>query len=119
MLNFIITLSILFLFFELRSLIWPRNNDRKILKIKSDIEQGFLNPLDRPFLTLHLIYFIWSIMGLLTSLWYIFLIFIIFSFISTNFISRIDNLRKRLIIRRIDSIVSILIIITLIIKYFQ
>jgi hypothetical protein len=117
MLNIIISLSILFLIIELRALVWPKNYDRKVMKIKSDVKQGFLNPLDRPFLTLHLVYFIWSIVGLFTSLWYLFLIFIVFSFISSNAINKTDNMRNRLIIRRIDAIFSISIIITLIIQH--
>lgn len=115
MINILLITSIIFLIHEVKTFIWPEKYHKKVKKIKDDIRGGFLNPKDRPFITLHLFYFIWSVIGLFTNLWLIFLSFILFSIstsIINNKIKRDINLIR---LRRFDSFISIIFIIILII----
>lgn len=115
MINILIVTSLIFLINEIKTFIWPEKYHKRVKKIKDDIKEGFLNPKHRPFITLHLFYFIWSVIGLFTNLWPIFLSFILFSIstsIINNKIKRDINLIR---LRRLDSFISIIFIITLII----
>lgn len=118
MINIILTLSIVFLLHEIRTLIWPLKYDKQISKIKKNVKQGYLNPNDRPFMIFNFIYFIWSIIGLFTPYWSIFAILITFSFISGLFLRTEDSI-KRIRLRRFDSLVSIVILLTLLVIYYK
>jgi hypothetical protein len=119
MLNIFILLSLIFIIHELLVLISPHNYDKQILKIKKDVSNGFINPNDRSFIIFNLIYFIWSIVGLFTQMWPYFIILFAFSYISGMKIRNCDETIKRLRHRRIDSLISILIIASIVISYFK
>jgi len=118
MINIILTLSIVFLLHEIRTLVWPLKYDKQISKIKKNVKQGYLNPNDRPFMIFNYIYFIWSIIGLFTPYWSIFAILITFSLISGLFLRTEDSI-KRIRLRRFDSLVSIIILLTLLVIYYK
>jgi hypothetical protein len=119
MLNIFILLSLIFIIHELVILISPHNYDKQILKIKKDISNGFINPNDRSFIIFNMFYFIWSFIGLFTQFWPLFTIMIAFGYISGTLISKHSESIKRLRHRRIDSLISILIIVLIVISYFN
>lgn len=111
-------ISLVFLIHEIKILIWPLKYDEQIQRIKKNTKNGYLNRDDRPFMIFNFVYFIWSIIGLFTPYWMIFTILITFSFISGLFL-RTDDSIKRIRLRRFDSLVSIIILVTLLIFYFK
>lgn len=119
MLNSFILISIIFILHELRVLITPFNYDKQIVSIKKDISSGFLNPNDRPFIIFNLIYFSWSIVGLFTQMWPYFIILFAFSYISGMKIRNCDETIKRLRHRRVDALISILILSVILFIYYQ
>ena len=119
MLNIIILMSIIFITHELVVLIRPFNYDKQIVSIKKDISSGFLNPNDRPFIIFNLIYFSWSIVGLFTQMWPYFIILFAFSYISGMKIRNCDETIKRLRHRRVDALISILILSVILFSYYQ
>ena len=117
MINIIVLLSIVFLINEIKTLIWPSNYDKQISRIKKDTKEGYLNPNDRPFMVFNLIYFIWSIIGLFTQYWIIFSILFLFSFISARLLKTEDTI-NRIRLRRFDSFISSIILITLLLTHY-
>lgn len=118
MINIIVLLSIVFLINEIKTLIWPSNYDKQISRIKKDTKEGYLNPNDRPFMMFNLIYFIWSIIGLFTQYWIIFSTFFIFSFISARLFLKTEDTINRIRLRRFDSFISSIILITLLLTHY-
>lgn len=118
MMNIILILSLVFLIHEIRTIIWPLKYDKQISKIKKNLKDGYLNPNDRPFMIFNFIYFIWSVLGLLTPYWVIFLLFIIFSFLSTKYLLKTEDTINRIRLRRFDSVVSIIIITALLLTHY-
>lgn len=118
MINIIVLLSVVFLINEIKTFIYPSNYDKQISKIKKDIKEGYLNPNDRPFLMFNFIYFLWSVIGLFTEYWIIFLLLIIFSFLSAKYLLKTDDTIKRIRLRRLDSFISSIIIITLLLTHY-
>lgn len=118
MVNIIVLLSIVFLAHEIRTLIFPLKYDKQISKIKKDIKEGYINPNDRPFMIFNFSYFIWSFIGLFTPYWMIFTTLITFSFISGLYLRTEDSI-KRIKLRRFDSLVSIIILLTLLIFSYK
>lgn len=112
-------MSIIFITHELVVLIRPFNYDKQILSIKKDISSGFLNPNDRPFIIFNLIYFIWGIVGLFTQMWSYFIILFAFSYISGIKIRNCDGAIKRLRHRKVNSLISILILSAIFLSYYQ
>ena len=118
MINIIVLLSIVFLINEIKTLIWPSNYDKQISRIKKDTKEGYLNPNDRPFMVFNLIYFIWSIIGLFTQYWIIFSILFLFSFISARLFLKTEDTINRIRLRRFDSFISSIILITLLLTHY-
>lgn len=114
MTNIIISLSLLFLFYELTLLFRPLKYDRELSRIKDDIKQGFLNPNDRGFIVFNVIYFAWSILGLLTYLWPVFLSIIVTGYLSSKVSPNIKLEKSRVRWRVIDSLVSSIFLLILI-----
>lgn len=118
MLNILVLLSIIFIIHELVILINPFNYDKQILKIKKDVSGGFINPNDRPFILFNLFYFTWSILGLFTTMWPYFTIMIAFSYLSGTKIRNCEETIKRLRHRRVDALISIIILSSIMIAYY-
>ena len=118
MINIIVLLSVVFLIIEIKTLIWSSNYDKQISRIKKDTKEGYLNPNDRPFMLFNFTYFIWSIIGLFTQYWIIFSILVIFSFISAKTLLKTEDTIKRIRLRRLDSFISSIILITLLLTHY-
>lgn len=117
MVNIFVILSFIFLIHEMNTLFFTKKYDQKISKIKKNLNNSYLNPNDRPFMTFQLVYFIWSIFGLFTLYRWIIALFITFSMISSLW-TKTDDTIKRIRLRRLDSIISIVFLITIIVKHF-
>lgn len=116
--NIIISLSFLFLFYELTLLFRPLKYDRQLSRIKDDIKQGFLNPNDRGFIVFGLIYLAWSIFGLFTYLWPVFLSIIVTGYLSSKVSSNLELEKSRVRWRVIDSLVSSIFLLILIFIHY-
>lgn len=118
MINILVLLSVVFLINEIKTFIWPSDYDKQISRIKKDTKEGYLNPNDRPFMIFNFTYFIWSVIGLFTQYWLIFSILFLFSFISAKTFLKTEDTIKRIRLRRLDSFISSIIIITLLLTHY-
>jgi hypothetical protein len=113
MFELFITLGIPFLFFEFSVLILPDRYTMYLKDIKDNIKENKIEFEDRAFIAFNFFYFIWTIIGLFTSLWPYFLsitLLSIINFIASKIISSDINIIRW---RMIDSLLTIIIIIGL------
>lgn len=118
MINIFVLFSVVFLIHEIKTFISPYGYDKQLQKVKSDLKEGYLNPNDRPFIYFNMIYFIWSVTGLFTHYWVISITLILFSTISGMITNKEQDVIKRLRLRRFDSLVSSIILITLLLTHY-
>ena len=119
MLSIIILLGIVFSINELRVVFRPYIYDRQLKKIKSNLQQRYINPNDRSFILFNLLYLLWSVFGLFTTYWPIFLSLILIGVLSSITTKNIEIERTRAIYRVIDSLFSIVLISILIYLYIS
>ena len=115
----IILLGIVFSINELRVVFRPYIYDRQLKKIKSNLQQRYINPNDRSFILFNLLYLVWSVFGLFTTYWPIFLSLIIIGVLSSITTKNIEIERTRAMYRVIDSLFSIVLISILIYLYIS
>jgi hypothetical protein len=111
----IISLSIIFLIFEIRNFIYPSKYDSELKRIKENIKNGLLSPSDKPFMVFNLLYFIWSIIGLFSDYSVPFIGLFVIGLISSRINKDISE-KERITGRRVDAFFSAFILI--IITYF-
>jgi hypothetical protein len=119
MLSIIILLGIVFSINELRVVFRPYIYDRQLKKIKSNLQQRYINPNDRSFILFNLLYLVWSVFGLFTTYWPIFLSLILIGVLSSITTKNIEIERTRAMYRVIDSLFSIVLISILIYLYIS
>lgn len=118
MTSIIISLSILFLIYELTTMVKPYDYDKKLQRIKKDLDSNYLNPVDRPFIIFNFTYFIWTLAGLFTTEWPMFLTMIVFSILISRLTKYQKSDIKRVRSRVIDSSISIILLLTILIRYY-
>lgn len=118
MINILVLFGVIFLIQEIKTLILPYEYDKQITRIKKDIKDGYLNPNDRPFMIFNFIYFFWSLIGLFTNYWMLFAVLILFGFVTSRYYLKERSLIERVRIRRLESFISALIIISLLITHY-
>jgi hypothetical protein len=111
----IISLSIIFLIFEIRNFIYPSKYDDESKRIKENIKRGVLEPGDKPFMIFNLLYFVWSIIGLFSPFSIPFIGLLVIGLISSR-LNKDASEKERITGRRVDAAFSSIIL--LIITYF-
>lgn len=117
MLNLFITLSIVFFLYELTTLFFTKRFDDYSLEIGKKIQSEKLDPEDKPFMLFNLSYFIWTIIGLFTEYNLLFFALVSLSIVSAWLLKKLET-TSRIRQRRLDAILSIIIISSIFIQHF-
>lgn len=118
MIDLFVLFSFIFMIYEIRVVIDPYNYDKQLTETKSNSKRGYYNPNDKPFMIFNTFYFLWTIIGLFTQYWLISLAFFLFSLMSSLFTNKEKDKYKRIKLRRMDSIICIGLLITLILRHY-
>jgi hypothetical protein len=111
-------LSIVFIIYELINFINPLRLDKDMASIKSELKSGYIRETWRSFAIFNMFYFIWTLLGLFTPLYFWFGALFLFSIISTTSIRKELNGVRRIKLRRVDSLISIILLTIILINHF-
>lgn len=111
-------LSIVFIIYELINFINPLRLDKDMSSIKSELKSGYISETWRSFVIFNMFYFIWTLLGLFTPLYFWFGVLFLFSIISTTSIRKELNGVRRIKLRRVDSLISIILLTIILINHF-
>ena len=111
-------LSIVFILYELINFINPHRLDKDMTLIKSELESGHISGTWRGLAIFNMFYFIWTLIGLFTPLCFWFGVLFLFSILSGISIRKELNGVRRIKIRRVDSLISIILLTIILINHF-
>lgn len=115
--NLFISFSIIFFLHELKCFINPISIDEQLKRIKESVKNGYIEKHDRLFIIFNLIYGAWGIIGLFTPIWPLFLSLFFLSIIQSQ-TSKLEDSKKRLRSRRLDSLVAMMVLLVMITQQF-